>query len=77
MNEEFYISVFSPLLMSHCSSGSPEDRVLDLGGGGLQNPRSSPFSFHLQPGEFSTFFLRIPYCLMCMYYSEAGKNDQV
>ena len=32
MNEEFYISVFSPLLMSHCSSGSPEDRVLHLGG---------------------------------------------
>ena len=33
MNEEFYISVFFPLLMSHCSSGSPEDRLLDFGGG--------------------------------------------
>ena len=33
MNEEFYISVFPPLLMSRCSSGSPEDRLLDFEGG--------------------------------------------
>ena len=69
MNEEFYISVFSPLLMSRCSSGSPEDRLLDFEGGVTE---SQVITIFFSPAAWRIFYILSQNSLLSNVYVLQG-----
>ena len=67
--KSFILAFFSPLLMSRCSSGSPEDRLLDFEGGVTE---SQVITIFFSPAAWRIFYILSQNSLLSNVYVLQG-----